>query len=99
MSAAKIGSRRMSRAGSYLSRLRRAFTWPASRAGRILFCLIVSPLRLLALVVLLLSAAAHAGVDRSEPPPGLTQRAQDLLTRAPSPAKPLCELPIRLNHK
>ena len=82
-----------------MGKLRRAFTWPASRAGRILFCLIVSPLRLFVLVVLLLSAAAHAGVDGSEASPGPTRRAEGLLMGAPSPAtaKPLRKLPIRLN--
>jgi len=77
--ARKVGSR-MSRVGSYARRTRRVVTWPASKAGRILFCLIVSPLRLLVLVVLLINAAAHASAGSN----GL--RAEGPVIGAPSAA-------------
>ncbi len=85
----------MSRVGSYLGKLRRGFTRPAKRAGRIVFCLIVAPLRLFVLLLLLLNAAAHADVGGHEPPPGLSQRPGNLAMGTPSTATPseLRELP------
>ena len=86
----------MSRVGSYARRSRRVVTWPASKVGRILFCLIVSPLRLLVLVVLLINAAAHASVDRNAPQ-GPSGRAEGLVVSAPSPAAPKQVRELSLN--
>ena len=42
-----------------MGKSRRAAIWPAKKAGRIVFCLMVAPLRLFVLVVLLRNAASH----------------------------------------